>query len=292
VFISYDTCMLEPSEAPLDEMLDSSWSQFRKSFLGVLIYVENAKLGLEHADRFASAVRGRISNPTAPFASFEDEQAARAIERLSLQRQALMPQFFAFFDEVNPNNMLMMMNMAFVYLIAIFEAFGVDICSTVLIAKPEMLRAEKKTLSYEKILALGSIERLIRHMATRELYEVSYKSVEDQWEIYQKRFGIQAEESGVSLSLLADMTAQRNLLVHNNGVVNERYFEAVTTPTLQMGEHVEIDDSKLNSYAHALEELAKYTVGELKEEHCKSTTPKGEGQVPGHPIQSSVPDTP
>jgi hypothetical protein len=139
-----------------------------------------------------------------------------------------------------------------------------------------MLRSSKQ-LSYEQILELGSIDQLTRFMANKEINQEGYQSVANQWKAFEKRFGVRIEESGVSIEKLADMIAQRNLLAHNNGIVNDRYFEAVITPSLARGQRVQLDEDRFNEYADALFAIVKHTVASLKTKHCGPAEPNSPG---------------
>jgi len=133
----------------------------------------------------------------------------------------------------------MLTNMGFIYLVAIFDAFLTDIFTSVLVNKPEALKS-KRQLTYDRILELMSGGDLITFMAHREINELSYKSMEDQAEYYKSKFNINLSDSGVGVSVLTEIRAERNLLVHNNGVVNEIYLETVDSSSLHLGETLNI----------------------------------------------------
>jgi len=77
-------------------------------------------------------------------------------------------------------------------------------------------------------------------MARREINELSYKSMADQSDYYKAKFNIDLADSGVELAALVEIRSRRNLLVHNNGIVNDMYMETVKYTTYNLGERVEI----------------------------------------------------
>ena len=120
-----------------------------------------------------------------------------------------------------------------------------------------MLRS-KRQLTYETIISVGSSDKLVRHMALREINEVGYKSTRDQWSYYASRFGAEVDKSGVDLEKLVEMYAERNLLVHNNGIVNEIYLGTVTAPVFKLEEQIEITFTKWAEFAADVRSLAAF----------------------------------
>lgn len=158
--------------------------------------------------------------------------------------------------------------MSFVYLIALFDAFLTDIFEAVVKNRPEMLKS-KKQISYEKLLEFSSLESLVEYLAKRELNELSYKSLKDQADYYQDRFGISLGDSGVSLDVLVELRAARNLLVHNNGVVNHIYLEQVPHSSYSLGESIKVDSSYFVSAVKSLSKVVAHIVAKLTEKHAK-----------------------
>lgn len=151
----------------------------------------------------------------------------------------------------------LLLNMSFVNLIAIFDAFLADIFIAVLVSKPAMLKSGKQ-LSYETIISFPSGDDLIRHMASREIHDVGYKSISDQWAYYRDRFGVEVDKSGVDINEIIEMWAERNLLIHNNGIVNDIYLQSVGLPRLKRGDRVEITLAHWQGFASNLELLATF----------------------------------
>ncbi len=57
--------------------------------------------------------------------------------------------------------------------------------------------------------------------------ELSYKSIRDQADYYRERFGIAIEDSGIPFGDLVELRAIRNILIHNNGIINHIFLEQV-----------------------------------------------------------------
>jgi len=133
----------------------------------------------------------------------------------------------------------MLMDMAFIYLVALFDAYLVDVFTAVLIHRPETLKS-KKQLTYEKIIELNVEGNLISYLARREVNQLSYRSIAEQAEYYKSKFNVNLADSGVDIKTLTKIRAIRNLLVHNNGVVNSTFMNAVKHSEYQLRERIVI----------------------------------------------------
>jgi len=168
--------------------------------------------------------------------------------------------------------------MSFVYLVALFDAFLSDVFSQVARARPNLLKSSKKQVSYDKLLEFGSFEALIEFIASRELNELSYKSMKDQADYYRDRFGVALDDSGVPVSELIELRSTRNLLVHNNGVVNQIYLELVPNSTYRAGDYVKLDASYFDQAVRSLKEVAAFITEKLIEKHANK--PSAAAQMP------------
>lgn len=132
----------------------------------------------------------------------------------------------------------MLLNMGFIYLVALFDAFITDIFTSFLLSRPEAMKPSGKQLGYERIIDLMSegADSLLSFMAQSEIHSLSYASIADQAKYYKSRFKIDLSHSGVGIDVLTEIWARRNLLVHNNGVVNKLYLDAVRSSPFREGE--------------------------------------------------------
>ena len=163
----------------------------------------------------------------------------------------------------------LLMKMGFIYLVAIFDAFLSDIFTSVFIHRPESLKS-KKQLTYEQILDLQQSGNLISFLAHREINELSYKSITDQANYYNSKFGIDLSSSGVAIGILAEIRARRNLLVHNNGVVNETYLRVIDQTPYSVGETIEITFEYWKESQKHLDTVASFVWGSILDKFGES----------------------
>ncbi|MGA1983514.1 MAG: hypothetical protein ABSG84_13740 [Acidobacteriaceae bacterium] len=167
-----------------------------------------------------------------------------------------------------------LLNMAFMYLMALFDAFTSDVFSTVLRSKPEMLRSSKKQLPYGLILELGAQDKIVNYMASRELNEVAYMNCTEQWEYFSERFGVDIRQSPVTIENLAEMNAQRNLLAHNRGIANQIYIESLKNPALKIGDVVKVSKDDWKTHLRTIRNLSDYAIIALQAKFCPKGGPK------------------
>lgn len=178
---------------------------------------------------------------------------------------------------VYPN---LMFRMSFVYLVALFDAFLADIFSAVVKTRPKMLKSSKKQISYERLFEFESYEALVEFLAGRELNELSYKSMKDQAEYYRDRFGVALDESGIAVVELVELRAARNLLVHNNGLVNEIYLEQVPETTYKYGDDIQVDEDYFQQAAEKLDTVVEFIATKLIEKHAAAPSLHGVASSP------------
>lgn len=153
--------------------------------------------------------------------------------------------------------------MSFIYLIALFEGFLTDALETVLVARAEVLRSEKKTMTFREILSFRSMDEIVVYMAQKEALEVSHMSVHHRLKYYNNRFGVNLAACGMDEAAFVRLVADRNVLVHNNGRVNNVYLENVKGSHYKLDDRVVISASQLDSAVRDIHDFAIGLVEQL-----------------------------
>lgn len=118
----------------------------------------------------------------------------------------------------------MVMDMSFVYLCAAYDAYFQDYLVSFILAQPSCLRS-KRQLTYERILEQLEAGTLLQYLAQREAHELGYKSFDEQIQYLRDRLGVKLSPDEADIPLLQEAVAVRNLIMHNDGVVNEIFLE-------------------------------------------------------------------
>mgnify|MGYP000586331079 CR=1 FL=1 len=116
---------------------------------------------------------------------------------------------------------------ALITLISFFEALISELIQGYYLEYPSALPAEERILSLSDLREIGSIEEAEKHLVAREVESVLRGSFKSQLDYFSKRFKIKILLVGNQLDLLVEIFQRRNLLVHNQGIVNRTYFANV-----------------------------------------------------------------
>ena len=103
-----------------------------------------------------------------------------------------------------------------------FQSYLVDLIRLVLRSRPTMLSTSQQSLTLEELLKYGSIEELVHDVIERKVNSLSYEGFTE----------------------LHAWCADRGIIAHNRGIVDERYVRIVGSPRFALGAHraLEMDD--------------------------------------------------
>lgn len=111
------------------------------------------------------------------------------------------------------------------YLVSHLESFIKDYLLEVLLSNPNMLKTNA-TLTYAEALSHTSIKQLRRSLAKKEVDALGYGSIDDVSTYFQKRLNIDLGRYG-AWDALREAIYRRNIVVHNQGRVNDVYKRKV-----------------------------------------------------------------
>jgi hypothetical protein len=122
--------------------------------------------------------------------------------------------------------------MALSYIVSFQEGFVKDYLEVVLSNRPELLKSSK-SLSYEDAVGFSSIADLRAHLARNETDALGYRSIDDFGVYLETRFNVTIQQESFWPSL-REASYRRNLLIHNRGIVNERYISKINPEKSQV----------------------------------------------------------
>lgn len=145
--------------------------------------------------------------------------------------------------------------MAFVYLVTIWDAFIFDTARKILRAHPHLISESTSKIEVSKsdLWSLNSVNELHDYLIETEIRNLDgeRKKLIDCFKDY---WGIDWEQSQISLDDIKEIRARRDIWVHNRGIVNQQYLSMVGDgATLKLDQLAEITD------AYLIESLAKLT---------------------------------
>lgn len=145
---------------------------------------------------------------------------------------------------------------ALVMVFAHLDAFIDDTLRVACHARPQILKNREKQVTWEKVLQFQNMEDLIEYFTEELVYEFGHQSVDGQINsLKEKPLKLKLTISNEELKFLRVLEKRRNLIVHNGGVVTQRYIEETNDTNVKVGQVVEVSDQELDelfAIAHRL----------------------------------------
>lgn len=123
-------------------------------------------------------------------------------------------------------------------LIAQYDCFVGRLVGCCLEAKPEMLSATDKVLTYGQILSFGSLEDAQRALIHKEVESVLRSSHAEQFDWFEKRLGTSLRKDLKVWPAFVELTERRNLFAHADGRVSEQYISKCKGAGVKLDENV------------------------------------------------------
>lgn len=101
-----------------------------------------------------------------------------------------------------------------------------ELISSIFKTKPETLRSNEQ-IRIDKVLGCNTMEELIILIADRKVHELAYQSLTDLNSYLVEKLGLAAFEDKSHERLIVKVILIRNLIVHNRGIITERFRSAV-----------------------------------------------------------------
>jgi len=129
-------------------------------------------------------------------------------------------------------------------LMASFETFISQIIQYHYQKFPKAFSSNSDKLSLEKIRELGSLEEAEQLLISNEIDSLLRGNIQSQLEYFEKQLNIDLKPVQSYIEDLIEMSQRRNLLVHNDGIINKQYL--LKTPKKHLHKIKEGDKISIN----------------------------------------------
>jgi hypothetical protein len=141
---------------------------------------------------------------------------------------------------------------AIINLIARAEAFLNDITEILFVWEKRALISDK-TISYKEVLESESIEELVRSIRVKEILEFSHSSFKDKMKFLKKKFNLSFPDIEKYMKEIIELFTTRNIILHNNGLINETYLLINESSDFVLGSKRLIDEDYVrNAYIYLI----------------------------------------
>ena len=113
-------------------------------------------------------------------------------------------------------------DMSLVYLVVEFESFLKELLKVTFQKKPQILASSEKTITYEELVRFNTIEDALNEIIEKEASKIVNEGIEKMNRSFNKKFKMRLSDY-VDWEKFKERFYRRNIIVHNNGVVNKTY---------------------------------------------------------------------
>jgi len=150
------------------------------------------------------------------------------------------------------NNYLV--TLSFQHTINIFESWFFDLIKIILLNNPHRLNKKKK-VDVELILNNNLYENIVEEIVNSEINEIKYKKPSEWFNYLNKFFNLNYPTKDEIL-IISEIKASRDILVHNQGIVNSIYLEkAGNISRFKENELLEITNDYFNESWQIIKEV-------------------------------------
>jgi hypothetical protein len=116
-------------------------------------------------------------------------------------------------------------------LVSFFETLIADLVQVYYLRFPESIPADSGTFTLAELRRLGSIADAEKHIASKEAEKLLRDSLDGQLKFFASKFKL-AVDTLRGYSVMLEVTQRRNIIVHNDAIVNRIYLQSVPKPFL------------------------------------------------------------
>lgn len=167
-----------------------------------------------------------------------------------------------------------------IYAVSSFEVFLNKFLIIIYEEEPRTLKSNAKSMTYEEILSHSSFKSLKGKMISSVLHDFFYKSISEQFIIINKKFGFKLEfnkakstifDKLVNLETLTEIFSIRNIILHNDGIVNDIFVKNNPASKYKLGDKIILDSEFThNKIYYLLQMITKLCYSILDDNKQKS----------------------
>lgn len=160
----------------------------------------------------------------------------------------------------NPAHGILIRRGALMILISFWEALVSALVKKYYSLFTSALNTDNRVISLDELLIFGSIEKVKEHFIHQEADSVVRKSFQKQLDYFSNRLHVDLLPIKIYVEKFQEVTQRRNLLVHNNGIVNKIYLSNISDSLKnkykpKLGKRLEVPDAYLSEAIEILQTL-------------------------------------
>ena len=165
-------------------------------------------------------------------------------------------------DEIGPILDQISEEMIFCRLVNSYLTYLSGLAAEIITSKPEMLKSAE-VIRYDELLRFSRMEDVIQYISDRKITELSYAGIKSIKDFFEEKMKLKIFRSESQEKLISLAIEIRNILTHNNGIVNSTFKRRLPGFDYPLGSKIPMDarvslaiERALRSAALALDKQA------------------------------------
>lgn len=121
-----------------------------------------------------------------------------------------------------------------------YDSFLGQLNTYILKNRPELLKAEQKTITFEELSTLNSIEEAREKIINQEVENLLRESHSKQFDWMESKYNLTLKTGLESWPVFIELTERRNLFVHCNGLVSEQYLKKCRAAKYKLDSEIQV----------------------------------------------------
>lgn len=134
---------------------------------------------------------------------------------------------------------------------------------------PGRMSLENKTVAYSILEMSEDIQDVKNHLIDVEVNNLMYKSAEDWISYLKKNLKLDLNYVTEKLPELKEIICRRNIIVHNDGIVNNIYLSQVKENNIQKGDKITVSREYINDAINIIETIGTAIIIEIWIKECR-----------------------
>ena len=143
-------------------------------------------------------------------------------------------------DEIGPILDQISEEMIFCRLVNSYLTYLSGLAAEIITARPEILKSGE-TIRYDELMGFTKLEDIIQHISDKKITELSYLGINAIKGFFEEKMKLKVFGNELQEKLIGFSIEIRNILTHNNGIVNSTFKKRVPKFDYPLGEKVPMD---------------------------------------------------
>lgn len=139
-------------------------------------------------------------------------------------------------------------NLLYIFIIMTMDNYFNDLLRIIYNYRIECLKNNQKNYTREEILNYDDYEALKNKMIEDEIFGFDMKrDYKKKIQYFENKFNIDLLRIKENENKIIELCELRNIIIHNNGKINEKFLEKVNNDSYSLGEEVVIDYARIHN---------------------------------------------